>query len=73
MLCFALILVLLLLFGLVQVYLTYSLFNLVYMLKFNFNLGKMLKLESKDLLLVWVWHIERAYPIKPCMLGVGCL
>jgi hypothetical protein len=33
----------------------------------------MLKLESKDVLLVQVWHKDRAYSIKHCMVGVGYL
>jgi hypothetical protein len=31
------------------------------------------KHENKDLLLARVWHRDIAYPIEPCMLGVGCL
>jgi hypothetical protein len=27
----------------------------------------MVKFESKDLLLGWVCHRDRTYPIKPCM------
>jgi hypothetical protein len=42
------------------------------MLKLNdYNLD--VKLENKDLLLARVWHRDRVYLIKPCMLGVGCL
>jgi hypothetical protein len=33
----------------------------------------MVKLESKDLLLAWIWLRNRAYPIKSHMLGVCCL
>jgi hypothetical protein len=33
----------------------------------------MLKLASKDPLLVRVCHIDRAYPFKSYMLGVGYL
>jgi hypothetical protein len=32
-----------------------------------------LKLESKDQLLVWVWHSIELIIIQSCMLGVGYL
>jgi hypothetical protein len=34
---------------------------------------EMLKLESKNPLVAWVWHRDRAYPLKPYMLGVSHL
>jgi hypothetical protein len=35
--------------------------------------GLDLKLESKDPLLVWVWHSIELVLIQPCMLGVDYL
>jgi hypothetical protein len=33
----------------------------------------MVKLESKDLLLAWIYHRDRVYLFKPYMLGVDYL